>query len=278
MSPLLIGLVALASAQMPPHTRLERARVCYEAVDFACAEAELAAARADSGSLTTAQAQTVDRMSAMTALALGKTDEARTHLKALLARQPDFVPAKGAWPAPWRELLEELRGIAPDRLAPTLSVRTPLEITLGQPFEVEVDAEDPSGIGGVTLHLGDGGQPLALATTNGRRWTVRVPGSRVVGSRLELWVVAVDQRGNSASAGSAGAPRIIHVAAPRPEPASVVDTWWFWTAIGGAVLVATATGVTVWLLTKDDPGSGPAVGPQEETGQVRARMPDWFSQ
>ena len=72
---------------------------------------------------------------------------------------------------------------------------------------------------------------------------------------------------------------MIHVQDSADGDGGIASKWWFWTAIGGTVAVATATGLTVWLLTKEDDTSTPdPMPPMSETGSVKVGFPPWFSQ
>jgi hypothetical protein len=247
--------------------RLERARVCQAALDFPCAERELAAVRAALASLAAGEQREALQRSAEVALAAERPDDARAHLATLLALAPDFAPGAEAWPPQWRALLDEVRRAAPDRLGPTVvEVRLPVAAPPGRPLEVAVIATDPSGVGRVVLFVG-GEPPLAIvcATEDGRRWVGAVPAERVTGRALRLWAEAHDVGGRGPTRwGSPEAPHVLPVAAPEPPPALAGETpwyqtWWFWTAVG--VGVAAAAGVTAWALTgPEDGAAGPVTG------------------
>ena len=274
-----VGVAAGARADEPlgPQQRLARGEVCLAALDFECAEAELAEARKGHEKLSPGERRQVFRLSAETALSLEKRAHARSYLTSLLELSPGFMPRPGAWPKPWLVVLEEARGARPDRDPPQLRVALPMTTPAGKEVVIEVEAIDRSGVGGVTAFskTGSGVQRLVLGTTDGRLWRATLPADRVVGPVLQLWIEATDSKGNGpARWGSAAEPqRIVVVAGETHEEApSLVTRWWFWTAIGGAVAAATA--VTVYLVTREDEAGvvAPAV-PTTGGVQVRFQLP-----
>ena len=266
-------LATLLCGQIPPSGRIDRARVCMAALDYGCAETELSAARQALAALPLDQKRTVPRLSAETALAANREPDARAHLQQLLKADPRFRPSATEWPAPWRSLLEELRAALPDTEPPRLEVRLPVVASAGEPVTITVIATDKSGVGGVTLFVGDMRAPMT--TTDGRHWTATIVAGHVRAPELLLWVEAVDQQGNGpARWGSAEAPKTLAVDAP-PQEESVATRWWFWTTIGGVALLGAAAGVTAWALTRDEPGPVPPSQPLE-TGSVHMRFPPWF--
>ena len=269
----LAGTWPSADDDLTATQRLERAALCFEELDLECAEAELIEARRSLQTLAAGDRERVIRLSAEVAFSSERQADAEVHLRALLALNPTFEPAAGAWPGPWRDTLVRLRAAAPDRSPPTLRVQVPVQVETGQAFEVEVLAEDRSGVGGVTLLVfGATTTRIALTTTDGRTWRGTVAASLVVGDAVPIQIEATDQLGNGPA--SWGAPHRVPVLS-RPEPApSVVETWWFWTAIGGAVAVAVATGITVWALPREDEAAIEITPP--ETGSVYVELPPWF--
>lgn len=264
--------VGLAQETISAAQRLTRAEICYEEYNFACARDELAHARAALATLTESQRISALRLSAETALAMRDSTAAHTHLLALLEAQPRFSPPGKAWPKPWLKALAAARAAAPDRLPPTLQVALPVgPVPAGKALPIEVRATDRSGVAGVTLFLVDR-RPLALTTTDGRTWRTTIPADQVVPPEVLLWAESMDQRQNGpARWGSARAPKRIEVAA-EVKDGGLVTKWWFWTAIGGAVAVATATGITVWLLTRDEDTPSSPEGPGSQTGGTNVRL------
>ena len=224
---------------------LARARVCRAALDYPCAERELAAARAGFAALAADGQREVLALSAEVALAQGKVTAADGHLDALLAVAPTFAPSRDAWPPAWRARLEAARRRAPDRAHPALTVHLPVADRPGEPLPVSVVAEDPSGVAGVSVWLATSQEPISgsavgpddaptrphgshgppgptadgeehkLATTDGVTWRGTLPGVEVRGRALRVWVTAWDLRGNGpARWGSPEAPKVLPLAAP----------------------------------------------------------------
>lgn len=267
---LMTSALAVAASPVPAAKRLERARLCYEAMDYPCAERELLEARGALAQLPHADAVAILRLSAEAALASDRRGDAETHLKALLERAPDFAVASSAWPPAWRDVLAAVRKAMPDRTPPQLSVTASGEVERGQPLKVVVRAADRSGVGRVLLHVRRGTTPpevLALSTQDGRLWTAEL----VAGAEpdIALWVEAWDLASNGpATWGSAAAPRVVTVRAPPPDPppdgatdppvggarpeTPLVQRWWFWTLIGVGVA---GTATLVYFLTRPDEDS-----------------------
>lgn len=272
---------------------LARARVCRAALDYPCAERELAAARAGLAALAADGQREVLALSAEVALAQGKVTAADGHLDALLAVAPTFAPSRDAWPPAWRARLEAARRRAPDRAPPALTVHLPVAARPGEPLPVSVVAEDPSGVAGVSVWLattpgplsgstgraGDapdhangpheppgGGAEHKLATTDGVTWRGTLPGVEVRGRALRVWVTAWDLRGNGpARWGSPEAPKVLPLAAPpgalATSPGAPGDRpestplveRWWFWAAIGAGVAATAAGT--YLLVRPDGAS-----------------------
>ncbi|MFT7623317.1 MAG: hypothetical protein ACI9WU_002500 [Myxococcota bacterium] len=274
----MVGLALAAPPDLTAAQRVDRARVCFEAMDFACVERET---EQGLGLATASRSREVQsqllalRVESALAQSLPSADP---RLAELLAVDPGF-DAPG-WPTPWLARLKRARAAAPDREPPELSVRLPLTHAAGQPFEVLATTRDRSGTAGVTLFVAGLPQPLSMTTTNGTSWRAIVPASAAVGDSVALWLEASDQVGNGPTRfGTAEQPRRVHLEQPPPKtPPSddrLVSKWWFWTAIGGAVLVGAAAGVTVWALSQDD-AAAPTGPPAAETGNVRVGVPPWF--
>lgn len=269
MIALALVLAALAAEPpIPPAQRLPRAKLCLDALDYSCAERELAHAREALETFAPADRQEILRLSAETALSEARPDDAKAHLLALLALDPRFDPGPDAWPPAWRAVLDAARRDAPDRLPPELEVEAPTEVDAGKGFELVARARDDSGVGAVTLFVA--GRRLPMATTDNETWRALVPAELVAGDTVGLYVEATDRHGNGPARWmSADKPFRVVVRAetvtlpPPPQrppdegsDPSVTETWWFWTAIGAAAI---ATGVTVWALTRgaeDEPAVG----------------------
>jgi hypothetical protein len=276
--PLLLVLVAASVNAAPPtpKERLERARVCMAALDFDCAEAELREARAALATLAGPEAVDVLRLSAEAAFATGRKEAAASHVETLLGIAPDFEPGAKAWPPVWREVLQRLRAALPDRAVPELEVEAPGSAPAGRDLELKVRATDPSGVGGVTIHVdGTPPRPIPLATADGRTWTGVVPGPLVAEPGLDLWITAFDLKGNGpAEWGTPGSPRRIPVSPvpsrPPAERPSILTRWWFWTAVG---VVAAGTGVGIWLLARNRGSDKGPTGQTSGTVHVEVQWP-----
>ena len=236
-----------------------RGRICAEALDYACAEDELGAARLGVDTLDEAQRIDLWRLSAEIALAGDKSTEALEHLGALLALDPGFTPPPGTWPPPWLAVLRSARASAPDRSPPDLELRSVGPGREGEPVEIVVHARDRSGVGGVKafVHTEGGPKELPLSTSDGLTWRVGVPAGLVRAPVLRYWIEAYDTEGNGpARVGSAEAPGSARVAPRAAEQGSIFSRWWFWTAVGATVAAGSAA---AWALTHRPGGDGRGV-------------------
>lgn len=260
----LLGVDGRATAQEQPTdaaARLERARVCWAALDPECAEADLAVLRARLDPLAPEARVEVWRLSAEIALAGERPDEAQRHLLALLELDPRFAPA--AWPEPWRKALEAARRAGPDRLPPELAVTLPAESIVKAAIPVEVRAHDPGGIARCELVVLEAAGPgerlrVALLAADGLVFVGQIPRDLVRAPGVVVRVEAVDRAGNVAcwpvGDGCSGVGHTIPVTPPpllKSPP--ITSRWWFWTAIG-AVAVGGAV-VLALALDGDDPAS-----------------------
>lgn len=233
---------ARAAAPGPASTAgLARARVCYEALDYECAARELAALREGLPAADPAEAVAILALSAEVALSTGRRAEAIDALAALLAREPSWEPPAGAWPATWRSALAEARGRLPDRDAPALAGEVP-RARAGVALPIELAVTDRAGVARVILHvLRPGAAPgdtlsFAMEPRGAGRYGATVPAELVTGPALLMWAEAWDRLDNGPGTwGSREAPRRVEVVA-APDDASVTSEWWFWTAIGAAVV------------------------------------------
>ena len=246
--------LAAHAAELTAASHLERARVCRAALDVACVEAELAAARANPDGLSAAQRDDLLRLSAEAALAAERLEEARTYVADLLRAQPDFDPDPRAWPGPWRALLADVRASLPDEVAPRVDARAPAAATAGQPIVVRAVVQDPAGIARVELVLtAPDAVRLAMTDVGANTWEGTIPGELVRGDCVNLVVEAWDRRGNGPGRSAPlGQPHRVVIASPVAEAPPIYERWWFWTAAGVAVAVV-ATGLIIAL---DDPGPG----------------------
>jgi hypothetical protein len=234
---LVLGRSAPAWAEENLRTRLDNARVCYAAVDLACAERELAAARQELTALRRELAVEVLSLSAETALADHRQGDAREHLARLLGLFPEFRAT--GWPPAWQEVLEEVRRALPDRDPPELRVTVPGQLGAGEPLVVRVAAKDRSGVGKVRLFwAGPAPGHQELVTRDGRVWEGRLETRGLAGRTLDLWIEAHDLDGNGPARQGTPTDPIRVAIAPEAEP-EAYQTWWFWTvlAVGAAGLV-----------------------------------------
>ena len=231
--------LALTCAQVPASTHLEEATACMGVADFPCAEAALRDARAALASAPDPVRHDVLELSAELAVKLDHREEAREHLAALRALDPDFDPGK-RWAPAWRELLEEVRATMPDRAAPTVEITPPLPVAAGDPVEVRALIEDRSAVTSAVLVAGELRMPMTHI--GGPEWVGRVLGEHVRAPFVVIAVEATDRWGNGPTRTEvtipvAAAPPPADVAADAPE---FYETWWFWTAVGAVV-----AGITV---------------------------------
>jgi hypothetical protein len=257
--------IPAAHDPVPPSARaaLERARICWEAVDLACAARELTLARATLSDLEPAERLEVLRLSAELALAGDDREAARARCKDLLELEPRFAPT--TWPEAWRTVLDEARRLLPDRLPPRITLDPPRSVPARKPVTLAVKVTDPSGAGRCELVL-PATPPatpealpaelrLPLATRDGETFELILPAERVRPPAVLFHVEAWDRAGN----GPTRWPEVGSHALPVDAPPTVAtppltERWWFWTAIG-AVVVGGA--VALALALDDAPAAAP---------------------
>ena len=247
-------LTALAMGASPALDALERARVCWAALDVECADKALADARAAPEALTPSERLDLWRLTAEVALTGDRRPEALDALQHALALDPHFAPA---WSPAWNAVLADARRLAPDRLPPELTVHPPTLARPGKPLAFEVAAVDPSGVHAVTLFVqGPSGEvAIALQTADSEHWRGEIPKGLVRTPDLRLRVEATDRAGNPPATWPANGLAVVPVSAPEAGP-PVTERWWFWTAIG-AVVVGGAVALTL-ALTGDSGSASPS--------------------
>ena len=278
---LLVFVILLATvpavAQEPDASfRLKRARACAAALDYECAEAELSIARSHLLELDAATRISVLRLSAETAFASGRKENASAHMRLLLAEDPEFMPPPDAWSSGWKSDLETLRAELPDRRPPIMGVDAAKSARAGETIEVRAKVTDRSGVGKVTLGVG-GAFPtrVPMTTIDGQIWKATVPRELVLEPAVPLWLEAFDLNGNGPSRwGSESDPQKIPVGpAPSPPPKPLVKRWWFWTIIGVA---AAGTGVGIYYLSKIGRSSNGNDAPGQGRLNVEVQWPSSF--
>ena len=241
---LIIGLADPAYAAQPdPRAALQRARVCWAALDPDCASSALVEVRAallDAG-FTADERHEAWRLSAEVALAQGL--DAQPYLAALLELDPAFAPR---WPEAWLAALAVAREAAPDRLPPTLRIDLPTEARPKTALPITVVADDPSGIQRCTAIVD--GVLIPLLSADGVTFRGTLPKARA--PQLVVVVEAADRAGNVARTESR-----VQITTPPTRATPVVETWWFWTLVG-VVVVGGAVGLGL-ALSDDDPGITP---------------------
>jgi len=237
-------------------TQLDRARVCWAALDPECAEAALLEVRARASELAPQLKIEALRLSAEVALATDRTGDAQMHLLALLELEPRFLPA--AWPGPWLNALGRARAAAPDRLPPELSVTLPAEVRPKSSVAIEVHAHDPGGIARCELVLADSTR-IVLVSADGVVFRGEIPTAVVRVPEVLVRIEVSDRAGNLASWPAQGAHRLVVSPPPVVKAPPLTSRWWFWTAIGAVVIGATVG--LVMALGGDSGGtSEPVVG------------------
>lgn len=251
-----------AHAAPPPaedlRAELDRARVCWAALDPECAESALQSVRAHLADLPPEQQIEALRLSAEVALSSEQAIEAHDHLLALLALDPRFAPP--AWPGPWLEALARARAAAPDRLPPELTVTVPAEVRPKTNVAIEVRAHDPGGVARCELVLADGTR-VPLLSADGVVFRGELPKARVRAPELLVHIEASDRAGNLARWPTVAAHRIA-VTAPIVKDPPLTSRWWFWTAIGAVVI-----GGTIGLVVALDGAAG-AAGESVRQGDI----------
>jgi len=261
----LLGLmVSRGSSAQTAQERLERARVCHAALDFECAEKELAAIPLDA--LPEGERVEALRLHAEACLALGREEEAVGHIVAILGLRPSFSPA---WPPTWTRVFERARGLVPDRLPPVIKAVEVGKAMEGKPLEVRAYVEDPSGVSTVSLVV-PGRPPLQLKSEDGHLWVGTVPAEWVKPPDLAYMVEAFDAAGNGpARLFSPANPKKVPVA-PREVP--LVRRPWFWGAIAAG---AVAVGTGIYFLVRKE-GTAPATGSGRGDVRVEVQWPGSF--
>jgi tetratricopeptide (TPR) repeat protein len=258
------GLVAHAQ-DLAAQQGLERAQICIDALDYECAQQELAKARALSQTLAPEEKARLHELGAVTALSLGEQAAAEEELRKLLELRPDYEPQQGSWPPNWLNVLQRVRKGMPDRRPPRIVA--PEQVApgyTGHDWSMRIRVLDPGGVAAVTLFLRVEGEMknISLATSDGENWKCTVPAQWVNGEALLYWVEAYDRSGNGPSKhGSIDEPLTLKLGEKVSgihQP--VYKKWWFWTAIGGVVA---AGGATFYLMS----GSGESV-PPIQTGNI----------
>lgn len=230
-----------------PAEQLERGRVCYFALDLACAERELSAAYTQRDALPPASRATLLALLAELHLAAERPDTARAHLVELLILQPTFSPS---WPSAWLQTLDEARRLAPDKLPPTLSATLPQTARANAPLELSAEAYDPSGLARVELlvrrpEATPTEHRFALSTTDNARWTVTLPRELTAPGRLTVTLQAWDRHGNGPTVFPAADAHTIQCEAPPTTSTAappLTERWWFWATLVGVTGLAVALG------------------------------------
>ncbi len=248
--PSMLIAVSLAAPAPSASVQLQEATACMGLGDFPCAENALKKARSLLAGAPPRVRLDILALSAELAFKLDRPDEARRHLKSVVAIDPGFDPGK-SWAEPWLKVLQEVRAAMPDIAAPDVQVSTPLAARAGDPVEIRARITDRSDVREAFLIVGDVRIPMTRA--QGNEWIGRVPGERVRAPFLVVAIEAKDVAGNGPGRAQVKVQVVEGTAgsAAEAEP-EFYETWWFWTIIGGAV-VGTAVGLGVGLSGGDSP-------------------------
>ncbi len=262
-SALLVALLVLATAshaaspppeeEDDPRAQLDRARVCWAALDPECAEGALALVRMRASELAPPLRIEALRIGAEVALSAERGADAHTHLLALLELEPRFSPS--AWPGPWLDALARARAAAPDRLPPELTVTLPAEVRPKTNVAIEVRADDPGGVARCELVLADGAR-IVLMLADGVVFRGEIPKTQVRLPEVLVRIEASDRAGNLARWPTHAAHRLAVSAPPVVADPPLTSRWWFWTAIG-AVVIGGTVGLVMALDNTDGAASQP---------------------
>jgi hypothetical protein len=144
----------------------------------------------------------------------------------------------------------------PDRRAPRIVDPGKLATAfVGHPWSVRFEVLDSGGVAAVSLfvYVEEEVKRLSLATSDGQFWKAKLPGEWLQGEELRYWVEAFDRAGNGPGRlGSIDQPHQLELRKkPIDEARPLYQKWWFWTALGTAIV---AGGTTLYLMSgSDDP-------------------------
>jgi len=240
----------------------------FEAVEYERAVEVLSAALLEQGN-STEELVMIYRTLGTLYVYLGRESEAQAALRRLLCEAPDFQFDAYASPQ-IREVFDAVRTSwieagrpcearpGPAATPVTMDHESPGIASPDEAMEMVVTVADPElRVASVVLHFRASGESgfndAAAAMVRPGSFTATIPGDAVRAPAAEYYLEALDDQGQALAAlGTARAPLRVPVR-QETERRSIVRTWWFWTIVGGAVVV-TGLGLGLGLGLQDEPG------------------------
>ncbi|MEQ9498955.1 MAG: hypothetical protein RIT81_18895 [Deltaproteobacteria bacterium] len=188
----------------------------------------------------------------------------------LLALDPDYVMPADV-PPKIKNCFDDAKGVAPERRELSLVHSSPQEVQPNAPVSLPVRVVDPLRlVDQVQVYFRREGVKIFTTVTAraDENVSVVIPALSVPpdekGYRMEYFIRAVDRwEGTLEEEGSPKSPLVFAVAPSSGEGGAITSKWWFWSAIGVAVLggvalvvVATNSGGDQISLRVNDGGVG----------------------
>jgi tetratricopeptide (TPR) repeat protein len=184
------------------------------------------------------------RTLALSHVALGQDDQARTAFRRLLEVDPRYRLPRTENPRAL-DLFDEVRASMPEAtMAGVVAKVTPDKPRPGNTLTLALGVDDPEGHATrVTVHYRTRGKK-SFSSVNAKKtdegWEATISGAFVETPALEYHVVAVGERDAVIAAlGSPELPVVLVIAAPGGTT-PIYGKWWFWAGIGGAAVATTA--------------------------------------
>lgn len=249
LAALALSIAARATAQAPSEAErfVDEARRLYAELEF------VGAVDAAQRALATPGARDVDRAAALETLGsalivLDREEGAREAFEALFRIDPYWIVREPSGSPRIRRFVESVRArMVPDAaLDPDVSLRVdlPRAARTGRttPIRIDVEGAVAEGARVQVLVRGDGElewEPVRAEREDGARFRADLP-AREAAAELELYAELRDSEGRVVTrAGGPLAPYRLPLRAGETG-GSLLEEWWLWAAIGGAVVVVGA--------------------------------------